>query len=353
VKVFDERTARAVSTILLLVIAGAFVYGARHVLITLLFAIVFAYVLDPWVSRMEQWQKLSRASRTTATLEVYAILILAIAISLLLFGPSIANEGRTFAAKLPSLFEKVSSGEIARDIGATHGWSYRSQLQMETFIKEHSGELLSWMGSFTTQIAEIVGNLFWIALVPILAFFLLKDGRKFVDYALEMVESASRREFLASILRDLNQMMAQYIRVQLILAGLALIFYMSALSLLRVPYALILGSVAGLLEFLPTIGPALSAIAILSVAFLAGYSHLFIVMLFLAVWRITQDYVIFPRITKTEMKLHPLAAILAILVGAEIGGVAGAYLSIPIMASAGILRKRWEGPREPQEEAVQ
>lgn len=69
---------------------------------------------------------------------------------------------------------------MPRDIGATHGWSYRSQLQLETFTKQHSSEILPWMGSFTTQVAQILRNLFWVALVPVLAFFLLKDGRKFL-----------------------------------------------------------------------------------------------------------------------------------------------------------------------------
>lgn len=192
------------------------------------------------------------------------------------------------------------------------------------------------------MIAHVLPNLFWIALVPILAFFLLKDGRRFEAYTLHIMERGSRREFIAGILADLNEMMTQYIRAQLIIAGLALVFYMSVLSLLRFPYALILGFVAGLLEFLPTIGPAVSAAAILGVGFLAGYHHLLIVVLILGVWRVSQDYVIFPRIAGNRVKLHPLAAIFAILTGVEIGGIAGAYLSIPIMASVMIVRKRWQ-----------
>lgn len=66
-----------------------------------------------------------------------------------------------------------------------------------------------------------------------------------------------------------------------------------------------------------------------------------IIALILAIWRVVQDYVTFPWITGSKLKLHPLAAIFAILVGAEIGGIAGAYLSIPIMAGARIVGKSW------------
>jgi predicted PurR-regulated permease PerM len=97
------------------------------------------------------------------------------------------------------------------------------------------------------------------------------------------------------------------------MAGLALAFYMSMLSLLRVPYALIIGAIAGILEFLPTLGPALGAAVILGVSFLAGYNHGLMIALILAIWRMVQDYVTFPRITGSKLKLHPLAAIFAIL----------------------------------------
>ena len=137
-------------------------------------------------------------------------------------------------------------------------------------------------------------------------------------------------------------MLAGYIRAQLILTGLSLLVYTVVLLLLGVPYAIILGVLGAAMEFIPVIGPLVAAVAIFGVAFLSGYHHWLLVLLFLAAWRLVQDYVNSPRIMGGKLELHPLAALFAILAGGEIAGVIGVYLSIPIMATLRILWRRWQ-----------
>lgn len=90
------------------------------------------------------------------------------------------------------------------------------------------------------------------------------------------------------------------------------------------------------------VGPLVGAIAILGVAFLTNYHHLLVVALFLGAWRIVQDYVTTPRLIGQRLQLHPLAVIFAVLVGGEIGGVIGVYLSIPVAATLRIVWRRWQ-----------
>ncbi|HXF14041.1 MAG TPA: AI-2E family transporter [Terriglobales bacterium] len=144
-----------------------------------------------------------------------------------------------------------------------------------------------------------------------------------------------------------TRLLAHFIRAQLILAALSWAAYVSVLSLLRVPYAVVLGTLGGVMEFIPIIGPLVAAVAILGVGFLANYSHLILLAIFLGGWRLIQDYFNSPRIMGGKLKLHPLAAIFAVLVGGEIAGVIGVYLSIPIMAALRILWKRWSAYSEP------
>jgi predicted PurR-regulated permease PerM len=337
----DQRTVSILSTILLFAAVGAFIYGARDVLIAFLFAILFAYLLDPLVSRLQMWTRVSRGSRSIAILEVYAILCLAVAIVLLLVGPGIADEGRKLAAAMPGLFEKVSSGQIAVQIGSRRGWSYNTQLRLQQFLAAHANATLGWFTAAGSRVAAFAQNLIWIVLIPILAIFFLKDGSQFADSLLELTERKRQRQFLAGITEDLNTMLAHYIRSQLILAGLSLVVYMIVLAILRVPYASVLGFLAGAMEFIPVVGPLVGAVAILVVAFLTNYQHLLVVVVFLGVWRLVQDYVNSPRIMGAKLRLHPLAVIFAVLVGGEIGGVIGVYLSIPIAAGLRIIWKRW------------
>src|SRR5260370_28413736 len=94
------------------------------------------------------------------------------------------------------------------------------------------------------------------------------------------------------------------------------------------------------MEFIPVVGPLVGAAAIVVVAFLTNCPHVLAVAVFLGIWRLVQDYVTAPRIMGGKLQLHPLAVIFAILVGGEIGGVIGVYLSIPIAAGLRIIWKR-------------
>lgn len=338
----DKRTISVLTTILLFIAAGAFIYGASRVIIVFLLAVLFAYLLEPLVSAAQRWSRLSRGSRSLAILEVYAVLCAGLAVLFFFTGPRIAEEARMLAEALPGLFEKLSSGQIALQIGSKRGWSYATQFRLQHFLAGHSNEILSWVGTLGSRVASGASNAVWIVLIPILAVFFLKDGRTFSEDILKMVERRQQRQLLTGIIDDLNEMLAHYIRMQLILSGLSIVAYMAFLSLLRVPYALAIGLFAGLLEFIPVVGPLLGAVMMLGVALLAGYHHVLVIVLFLAAWRILQDYVTTPHLMGVKLQLHPLTVIFAVLVGAEIGGVIGVYLSIPIAAALRIVWKRWQ-----------
>jgi predicted PurR-regulated permease PerM len=147
---------------------------------------------------------------------------------------------------------------------------------------------------------------------------------------------------LRDVFSDLDRVLAGYIRAQLALAALSLVAYTVVLEIMQVPYPIVLGVMAGIMEFIPVVGPLVAAITILGVAFLSNYPHLLIVALFLGAWRLMQDYVNAPRIMAGSLELHPLTAIFAVLVGGEIAGVLGVFLSIPIVAALRILWRRWE-----------
>ena len=340
--ILDKRTASVLLTILVFVAAGAFIYAASRILVIFLLSIFFAYLLEPLVSRFQRWTSISRGSRGLAILEVYVILCASIALVFLLLGLRITDQTRSLTGALPGLFQKLSSGQIAQEIGSNRGWSDGTQIRLQQFLANHRDYILSLVGSVGARVAIFFQNVIWIVLIPILAVFFLKDGRSFTERLLDMVERAPQKRFLTGITDDLDEMLAHYIRMQLVLAGLSLAAYVGVLSLLRVPYAAAVGAVAGVLEFIPVVGPLVGAAAILGVAFLANYHHVLIVAALLGLWRLLQDYVTAPRLMGRKLELHPLVVIFAVLVGAEIGGVIGVYLSIPVAAALRIVWKRWQ-----------
>jgi predicted PurR-regulated permease PerM len=125
-------------------------------------------------------------------------------------------------------------------------------------------------------------------------------------------------------------------------------------ALLGVPYALLLGSLAGILEFIPLVGPFALAVVATVIAALHGPGLALWVVVGLATFRMVHDYVIYPRLVGHTLDLHPFGVVVAVLAGAELGGVAGLFLAVPVAAMLSVIVRHWllwngdHGSAEPQ-----
>ena len=342
--IIDSRTTRVLFTATLFFLGIGFVLAARRTLLLFLFAIIFAYLINPAVARLEKIVH----RRAWAIAIIYLLLLIGIAILGFLVGPRIARQSAKLSESLPGLMDKANTGQIlgqirqlTAKIGSQHHWSFATQQRIQSFLVTRRDDLARLAQHIGVRVAESLQQVWVLFLVPILAIFFLRDGGSFQETLLSLVQSRSQREFLDDVLQDLNQMLAQFIRAQLTLAALSFVAYLTFLGLMGVPYALMLASAGGALEFLPVAGPLIGGVAMLTVAMLSGYAHWGYLLLFLFVWRMLQDYVISPRIMGSSVELHPLAALFGILAGGEIAGVIGVYLSIPVMAGLRIVWRRW------------
>ncbi|MCA1556162.1 MAG: AI-2E family transporter [Acidobacteria bacterium] len=181
----------------------------------------------------------------------------------------------------------------------------------------------------------------WLVLIPILAFFLLKDADNFRRTALQMLPRGRMRWRGDELFQDVNSTLAAYIRAQLIACLLIGVICTIGFMLIGVPYALVLGILAGFLEFIPLAGPLVMFVLAVTISSFHSPGQAMVVFIFLAALRIVQDYVLYPRIIGQGIQLHPLAVILAILCGAELAGVAGIFLAIPVIAIISVGYRHW------------
>jgi predicted PurR-regulated permease PerM len=182
----------------------------------------------------------------------------------------------------------------------------------------------------------------WLILIPILGFFLLKDADSFRRSALAMLPRGRLRWRGDEFFEDINHTLAAYIRAQLTACFIIGAVCSIGFALIGLPSPLVLGLIAGILEFVPLVGPLTVAILVALLALLhSGFGMTFVVLLFLGVLRIVHDYVVYPKIIGQGIHLHPLAVILAILAGAEIAGVAGIFLAIPVIAILPVSYRHW------------
>jgi predicted PurR-regulated permease PerM len=238
--------------------------------------------------------------------------------------------------------ENVGSGDIAQQIGSRQGWNYETQLWLQQFLSNHRSAIAAFVQSAASRVPALAGNLVWVLLIPLFAVFILKGKSEFATTLVQLIEGRHDRRFLRAVLKDLDVMLAAFIRAQLSLSGLSLLAYTILLVIVQFPYSFAIAAIAGVLEFIPLVGALASGILIMGMAVLTGYKHWLAILIFLLVWRGLQDYLNSPLLMGRGLKLHPFAVILGVLISGEVAGMAGILLSGPIMASLRIIWKNWK-----------
>jgi predicted PurR-regulated permease PerM len=338
---FDKRTTQVLLTFLLFAAILGFVYLAIKPLLIFLFAMLFAYLLEPAISYVQRWIH----PRGAAIAVVYVAWVALLVVAGFLIGSRIVGEAHKLTQILPDLYQRISSGSIVWQLGAQRGWSRETQIDLQRFLAEHREQAIAIAGTLGSKLALLASNAGWVVLVPILALFFLKRKSQLRSLVAgtfdDLIVDRRKRELLHGILQDLDSMLSQFVRAQLLLVLISGTAYTILLVSLRVPYAFALGAIGGLLEFIPLVGPLLAAVLILGISFSLNYPHLLLIIMFLAVWRMCTDYVISPRVLGGKVEISSLAVIFGVLVGGELAGVIGIYLAIPAMATIRILWKHW------------
>lgn len=340
---FDKKTAQILFTALIFALVLLFLYAAWRAILAFLFAIFFAYLLEAPVARFQRW---FRGSRSAAIAVVYLIFIGILVLVFALLGPPVAQEAQKLAQQVPEWSNQITPEQIAQHLGIKQGWSQTTVDRVEQFLSDHREDMINAGKTFLLGTARILQNTWWLLLIPILAIFFLKDGERIMQMMVNSVEDAGDRKIVADTLDKMHSMVGHFIRVQLLLALLAMVVITVVLRVMDVPYAIALGPAAGALEFIPVVGPIVGGVAILAVAYFSGYHHVFVLLLFLLVWRGIQDYFSSPRLMSGSLELHPLAVLFGVLAGGEVGGVVGVFLSIPVMATLRILWHTWQQYRQ-------
>jgi predicted PurR-regulated permease PerM len=347
----QTRAILRVIIIVLLVAAFMWVlYRIEGVILLIVLSIFFAYLVAPLVEFVRRPFNMRGRERTMprgiAIGIVYLVIFGALTIALWVLLPRLSKQITGFS-QASAQFQVNAAGRVK----ALNDFCRRNEIP-ENACNAINNALLGGIGVAKDYIANdlpglivsVISYIPWLILIPILSFFFLKDADTFRRSALQMLPRGRWRWRGDEFFQDVNSTLAAYIRAQLTACLLIGVVCTLGFVALGVPYPLVLGVIAGMLEFIPLVGPLVVVIiAALVTGFspdTAAYSVLWVI-LFLAVLRVTHDYAIYPRIVGQGIHLHPLAVILAILSGAELAGVAGIFLAIPVIAIATVSYRHW------------
>jgi predicted PurR-regulated permease PerM len=334
----DRRAASYTSTVLFILVLLALVYAIRETLFVFALALLFSYLLWPLVHFLDR--RLPGSSRLPALTIVYMSMVGLLIIIGIAVGSRVMLQANALTLQIPELISKLQK-PVELIAGPTLPTFKETVIStVRTQLIEHSQDLLSLLPNLALSFLSHAGNLIYIVLVPILGFFFLKDGPKIRASVLEMVAKGSRRDEIQEIAADMHLLFVQYMRSLVLLAAAAFVAYGLFLTLIGVPYGILLAAIAFFLEFIPVLGPLVAAVAILMVAGLSGFPHLLWILVFLAVFQIFQEYVLSPRLMSKGTQLHPMVVILGVLAGGQIAGIPGSFLAIPILATLRIVYRQ-------------
>lgn len=336
---FDRRAARVTWTVACVLLLLAIVYLIRKTLFVFIVALLFAYLLSPLVDFLDRILPASR-TRTPALAIAYVIVIGILVGGAVLLGTRVVEQANSLIAKAPAIIESAKQRSPPPAGQPIQSVKYQILSNVQYQIQRHANDIVSFLPKAGLKILTYASDLIFVVVVPILSFFFLKDGRRIRTEILDSIDEGPRRDLLEDVAADINLMLIQYMRALLILCTATFVFFSVFLSLIGVPFSILLAAIAFPLEFIPLVGPLTAAVAILLVSAVTGYPHLLWIAVFLGIYRIFQDYVLSPRLMSAGMELHPLWVIFGVFAGSEIGGVPGTFLSVPVLAMLRVFYRR-------------
>lgn len=333
----DRRTSSVLLTILSFALGLTIIYVARAIIVVFAFSILFAYLINPVVRFLQRHSLFFKNLRGPHVVEAYLAFLFLVALVGHTVAPELQRHPDRFLQKIPAFADRISSGEIASDLGPNLGWSDGQSLRLRAFLLEHRAEIQKFVGQIEQFASTAVGG---ILVIPILAIFFLSDGENITKQFIRLVSNERNYQAVQSLAAELDFTLQRYIRAKVILGGLSLGYCSVAMLILGFPNALALGVMAGVLEFIPVAGWMISAATIVSFGILT-HSHWIWMLGLLGLWRVLMDYCIAPRVMGHELEMHPLLAIFTLMVGGAVGGIIGIYLSVPLAATLRVVYRNF------------
>lgn len=302
-----------------------FLFIIRDIIAVLFASLILAAVIDP----LADWCESKRIPRALGVLTIYIGLLGALALVITLLIPPLFDQMREFVTSFAGLLEKIL-GEVGtiRSFGERYGILENIERGISAFesgLTRAAGGLFSTIGGVISGVASVIVFL-------VISFYLVVE-----EGALKRMARALAPEqhhvFLFQLLSKIQKKVGSWLRGQLFLSLIVGLMAYIGLLILGVPYALVLGLLAGLLEFIPYIGPIISAIPAILLAFsISPLKATLVVILYFVIQQV-ENNILVPKVMQKAVGINPVISVIAVLVGARLAGVVGVLFAIPVVTA--------------------
>lgn len=319
----------------LVIICLYFAYLIRDILVLLFVSLIFSAAIDPWVDMLQRL----RIPRAIGVMVIYILVAAIIAGAVLLIVPPIIKQFNDLSHDFPYYVEKLTvSYETVREYTVQHGLLDR--------IKESVGgleqNLTRAAGGIFSTVSGIFGGIVSFFLVLVITFYMVveEDAMKKVVWS---IAPPKDQTYVMQLINRMQRQVGYWMRGQLIL--MFLVGFFTWLGLLFIEpmreYALVLGLIAGIFEFIPYLGPTLSSVPAVLLAFtISPFLALLVIVLYIIIQQV-EGNILVPKIMQRAVGLNPIVSIAVLMAGLSLGGVVGGLLSIPVATAASVIFKDW------------
>lgn len=320
---------KAVAVLLLLYLC----YIIKDILALLFISLIFSSAIDPWVDALKR----RKVPRSISVLFIYLAALVIIITTIVLIIPPIVAQYNALAANFPVYIEKINAGyNWLRTFSIEHGLLDKMKESLGNF--EQNFQIAA--GSIFSTVSGIFGGITSFVLVLVITFYMTveEDSLKKIVWSLAPAE---RQPYLMQLIDRMQRQVGYWLRGQLILMLIVGIFVWVGLLFLMPQYALVLGLIAGLMEFIPYIGPTIGALpGILLALTVNPFLALLVAILYIIIQQV-ENNILVPKIMERAVGLNPIISIAVLMAGLKIGGIVGGVLSIPVATALSVLFKDW------------
>ncbi|MEK7217662.1 MAG: AI-2E family transporter [Patescibacteria group bacterium] len=318
-----EIASSTIIKTILLILLFVFLYILKDVVIIFLFALVIASGISPFAN----WLDERGFPRVVGVLALYMIVLGLAVFVLSLVVPYISDDINRLISVLPKVVESVSS---SLDIAQQSSPQYLDFLgEIQNILSSFSSYLQQASQSVVGLIVSVFGGLFSFVAILIISFY-LSVTRKGVESFLGSVVPEKYENYVISLWKRTEIKVGKWLQGQMLLGLIVGLATYIGLSLLNVKFALLLSLLMMVLELVPMVGPVVSAIPAVILAFLQSPVLGFWVLVLYIVVQQLENHILVPIILGRTLNLNPVVILIALLVGQTLAGIPGMILAVPI-----------------------
>ncbi|MBD2767593.1 AI-2E family transporter [Hymenobacter sp. BT664] len=298
------------------------IHVASAIIFPLFFAAIFAIMLHP----IEQWllrHRVPKLLAITLTVVLGVVSLLGLLYFIYAQAVQLSSQMPLFRAKLAQTTDQVHQW-LQNQVGV-------SDQKLQSVLSEAGSRASALLGS---TLSAVSGLVVVATLIPVYIFLLLLYQKRLVDFLTQVFSRHHNDTSVLDVLHESKATIRSYMVGLLIEASIVASLNTTALLIIGVPYALLLGVLGALLNFIPYIGGLIAIALPVLMAFVTkpGYGHALAVILAYMLIQFTDNHLLIPRIVASKVKVNALVAIVGVLVANAIGGIAGMFLALPVIA---------------------